>query len=187
MASTGWRWVPGQYVAAPGGDQPCRLAASLQERSQILLAPDVIDDQQNSAVAQRLAELGGCGLDGLDAGALTGQDLDQVGNDGQQICRIFPKFRPQHAVEVGVLDVGVMCQCPGQRGLAIAAGALSAAVMATASPLASSSIRFRAANSADRGTKSAGGSGAIIGTRFCRLGPVRTLTSLFQCSGRSRS
>jgi hypothetical protein len=63
--------------------------------------------------------------------------------------------------------------------------------MATASPLASRSCFFSALNSDGRWTKSAGGSGAIMATRFCRLGPehpstatgLHNLAHLLPCGG----
>jgi|SRR5271155_182399 len=61
------------------------------------------------------------------------------------------------------------------------------AVMATASPFGSRSIFLSASNSAGRCTKSAGGSGAIMATRFCRLWSCKTRIRVVRCSAKSRS
>ena len=95
----------------------------MQERAQVLLAPGVVDDHQDSPVAQRLAELGRRGVDGLQPRPLAGQSLDEVGDERQQIVGLLAKLDPEDAVEIGVLDVGVMGERLGERRLAVAARA----------------------------------------------------------------
>ena len=70
--------LQGQNVVAARGDEPRGVPPALQERPQILLAPGVVDDEQDAAVAQRLAELGGGGVEVFQAGPLAGHDLDEV-------------------------------------------------------------------------------------------------------------
>jgi hypothetical protein len=48
---------------------------------------------------------------------------DQIGDDREQVRRFLPEFDPENAVEIGVLHVRVVCEFPGERGFAVAAGA----------------------------------------------------------------
>ena len=55
--------------------------------------------------------------------AFAAQDVDQVRYDGGQVLGLFAKLGPEDAVEIGVLDVLVVGQRFGERGLAVAARA----------------------------------------------------------------
>ena len=123
-----WRPLPGarlsrQNIIAARGDEPRGVAPALQEGAQILLAPGVVDDEKDAPVAQRLAELGGGGVQVFEAGPLAAQDLDEVRDDGEQVFGLLAKLGPEDAVEIGVLDVRVVGQRFRKRGLAIAARA----------------------------------------------------------------
>ena len=100
------------------------FASAVQERAQILLAPDIIDDHQDAAVAQRLAERSGGGGDGLKPRRRAGENRNEVGDDGEQVVGLLAEFDPQHAVDIGILDVGIVRQRLGKGGLAVAARAL---------------------------------------------------------------
>ena len=93
----------------------------MQKGPQILLAPCVVDDEQDAALAQRLAKLRGGGVEAFERRAFAGERFDEIGDDGEQIAGLFAEFHPEDAVEIGLDDVRVMGERLGERGLAVAA------------------------------------------------------------------
>ena len=62
-----------QDAVDPGRDEADAVPAALQERLQILRAPDVVDDHEDPAVAERLAELRRRRVDRLELRPLAGE------------------------------------------------------------------------------------------------------------------
>jgi hypothetical protein len=147
----------------------------VQEGHEVPTVPDIVDDEQEAAIAECLAQRGLGAVDGGEVAApLRIDQADDVGDRRDDAAAaLLTKFNEQRAVEVGVANVAVVGERASERGLAVAGGACDgAAVMATASRRSGASRRaFRASISALRSTKSAGGAEIIIGTGFCRLGP----------------
>jgi hypothetical protein len=110
-----------QDIVITGGDEPGRVRPALRERAQVLLAPGVVNDHEDAAIAQSLAQLCRRGVDIFQARALARQSLDEVGDDRHQVLWFFTEFHPENAVEIGVLNVGIVRQRPGKRRLAVAA------------------------------------------------------------------
>ena len=115
-ARSGKTWSMRVVTSRTQFGPPCR------RRPQILLTPSIVDNQKNATIAERLAEPGRGGRDGLQSGPFARQEHYEVGNGRDQPLRLLAKLRPQDAVEKGVLNVGVVRQRLCERGLAIAAG-----------------------------------------------------------------
>jgi PemK-like, MazF-like toxin of type II toxin-antitoxin system len=83
-------------------DETDAVRPGLEERPQVLLAPGVIDNHQDEAVAKRLAELSRGGVDRLQARPLARQRLDLVGEDGQKALRLLAELEdaPIYRLEI---------------------------------------------------------------------------------------
>ena len=112
-----------QDMLQAGGDETGGVAPSLEEGLKILLAPDVVDDEQMASFAESGGERGAQGTDGLQPRPLAGQHLDEVGDAGEEVVGLLPQLNVQDAVAVGRADVGVAAETVGKRGLAEAARA----------------------------------------------------------------
>ena len=146
------------------------MRPALQEGSEVLLAPGVVDDQKNAPVAERLAELRRSRVYCVEPRPLASQEHDEIGEGGDEPLRLLAKLGPENAVEIGVLNVGVVGERLGERRLAVAARAPERrGNRCDGVAPGVEELVFSASNSLGRETKSSGGSGAIIGTRFCRL------------------
>jgi hypothetical protein len=177
-----------QIAVDPRGDQPDAVATALQERLQVLLAPNVVDDHEDPAIAQRLPKFRRRRVDRLKLRPLAGQQGDEVGKGRDQPLWLLAELSPQDSVEISVLDVGIAGERLGERRLAIAASAAHSAVMpATESPSGSSRRALSASNSFGRATKSSGVAGAIIGTRRGSASRFSLANSAFFCSRIARS
>ena len=181
MASTGWRSaVSGRTLSIRVVTSRTQFGPPCRNGLKVRLAPGVVDDHENAAVAERLAELRRGGVDRLQPRPLAGQQHDQVGEDRKQPLGLLAELGPQDSVEIGVLDVGVVGERLGERRLAVAAGALERRgdagdrVALGVEELLPSARRIP--SGAQQNPR--GGSGAIIGTRFCRLSASRTRISV---------
>jgi hypothetical protein len=112
-----------QHAVDPRRHQPEAMPAAPQEGLEVRLAPDVVDDHQNPAVAQGLAQLRRSRIERLELRPLAGEQSDEVGEGRDQALGLLAEFGPEDPVEIGVLDVGVARERLGERRLAIAAGA----------------------------------------------------------------
>ena len=95
----------------------------MQERRKVLDAPGIVDHQQAAPIIERVGQRGLGGVDGAEAGARAGEGLDQVGDAADQIVGLLAQRDAQDAVAERVLDVAVVAQRIGERGLPVAAGA----------------------------------------------------------------
>ena len=112
----------GQHRVEPGGDQPRGVAPAVEERVEMRALPDIVDNQQDSPIAEHRVQGRTKALKGRCFWGLAGQQRDEIGQQRlHPAAALFAQFDPQHAVEVGVLDVRIMGQRLGQRGLAVAA------------------------------------------------------------------
>jgi hypothetical protein len=84
----------------------------LQERLEVLLAPSVVDDEKNAAVAERLAELRRRCVDRLQVRPLAGQEHNEIGKRHDEPLRLLAELGPKNPVEIGVLNVGVVGERP---------------------------------------------------------------------------
>ena len=112
----------GQDAIDARRDEPDAVRPALQKRLEVLLAPRVVDHHENPAVAERLAQLRRGGVERLQARPLASQEHDEVGEGRDQALGLLAELGPQDAVEIGVLDVGVVGERLGERRLAVAAG-----------------------------------------------------------------
>jgi hypothetical protein len=94
--------------------------------------------------------------------------------------------RPENAVEGSILNVGVMSEGLGQRRLAVATGATQRGGDGDSIAIGVEQLLFQRVEFLGAFDESAGGSGAIMATRFCRLSSCKTRISVVWCSGRSR-
>ena len=105
----------GEDVVDPRRDQSRRARATLQKRSQILLAPGIVDDQKDPAIAERLAQFRCGSVNRFDARTVTRQNYNEVRYDRQQVAGPLAEPRPENAVEIGLLNVFIMRQRFGER------------------------------------------------------------------------
>ena len=151
------------------GHEPRGFRASLQERAQILLAPGVVDDQKNAAIAERLGKRASRGVDRLEFRRFAGQPRDEVRNDRQEIFGLLAELGPQDAIKKSVLNVRIMGEGLGEGRLAIAARAAQGRgdgdrVALRIEQLPLERVKFLGALH-----EIGGRLGAIMGTRFWRL------------------
>jgi len=111
-------------IEAPGREQPGAALAATEERVEVGLPPDVVDDDQGGLVLQPRGELLRCLLDASEAGLLAGQGLVERRQAAEDVGRLLAQLDPEDAVGKGVDDVVIVAQGLGQRGLAEAPGAL---------------------------------------------------------------
>jgi hypothetical protein len=68
----------------------------LHEWAQVLLTPGIVNDQQNSPFTERLTQFCRSSIDGGEAGAGAGENLDDVGDDQEQLLWFFTELDPKN-------------------------------------------------------------------------------------------
>jgi len=92
-----------------------------------MAAPCIVDHQQAVSIIKPVGECGLGSVDSAEARARASKSLDQVSDAADQIIGFLAKRDTQDAVAERVLDVAVVTQSIGERGLPVAAGPRSAA------------------------------------------------------------
>ncbi|MFO1047445.1 MAG: hypothetical protein U1E52_06045 [Geminicoccaceae bacterium] len=90
------------------------MRAAAQERARVRRRPGIVDHDQHAPLGQQLLETDASGLDIRETGTLAGNDGDQVFNAAERLARALAQRHPQHAVIVGVLDLLVGAERPGE-------------------------------------------------------------------------
>ena len=116
--------VPRQDAIVARRDEPggLILRSAIQERRQILHPPGIVDHQEAAPIIERVGQRGCGAVDGVKARPFAGEGLDQIGDTADQIVGLLAQRDAQNAVAEGILDVAVVTQGIGERGLAVAAG-----------------------------------------------------------------
>ena len=100
------------------------MGATLEKGAGVGDVPDVVDHDQHAPLAYRLAKTRDGGVECCEARAFVGQNFDQVHNATLNTTRLLAERDPEDAVIEGVLDRLLVADRAGERGLAVAAGAL---------------------------------------------------------------
>ncbi len=116
----------GQNVTKPGGDQPHRVRAALEERLHLVAAPHVVDDEQAGVAGEQGAQVE-AGLFGIGQGrAHTGQGLAEIVDPVGELrpAQRLTHRHPQQPTGKPGRDLHPLADLPGQGRLADPAGAV---------------------------------------------------------------
>ena len=88
------------------------------------LAPDIVDHQEDAELAEKFAQVLGCGDDVGKSGASTVRVklFDQVRNEAGDVVALLADLNSQNAVGELEANIVIAAQGVGERRLAIAAG-----------------------------------------------------------------